>query len=978
MAGAVLAKGSAVISINAQETEARLVFTPDSEAEGWDPAAINKLASESQLGAYPNPKDLEAFLSKAARAKTQTPLEMVYAQGIEPEAPKNEQVSWEALPIPDDMAPLQDETLGKAKAPEIYRIKIEKIKHEKKVAKAGALSFMPGKEEVSVSWEKKETREKVDVDPGFKDIKYADKGVKLGTITPSIPGKAGKNIFGRPIQPKFEDGTFFLGNGIYREKNDLLARVSGFVRIGENWADIVPLARPSYSISTGIDGITLFLNFEPGDKRFASPKAEEIIAAAIEKGAAENSLVGAEEIDKLIAEAVKTSDPIEAFALFQPQEAEARVEINTEKTSAILFLRKGVAGALPLEIKAINQALKDSPVQGYDLEELKSIIHTFMEGKELELKHVLAEGFPSTRGKDRKIEVQITALPKDTAKPVLARLNNWHRRIVSENGEFDPKEEMALAFVDIGAVIAKVSEGSEGEPGKDIYGNTIPGLPGNDPDIKLLEGLSLRGSEITAAQEGLLLFQGDEKHFRGEVIDYQDAKIGVHVSEDAMEAKGDFFLEKGAGIPLNVDNVKKVLSILGIKKGIDWEGVEKACVQARAKGDVLGYVLARGELPIARGGSSVKWLVTFNSPELSQTNEREDAESTNSGTENRTVQIKAGVPIAELSGTFPEGRPGYDVKGAEIPIDKGTALVIDHDESIRELPLGKGKRLVAARSGELSFDGKKLKISSIKTINGDTSENIKFSGEIQIKGNVLSGSVVMGGSHVTVDGLAEEAFVSAGGKAVVTKGFKGGGRGILRARAGIVTAFVERAAVMAMGDVHLNKGSILSSVKTNGRILIEAENGKLSGGIYQARYGIAAADVGSEKGVRTEISFGQDYFLKDQIGACEEEIAKTKNTLSKTEEKINEAHKNKLHIPEEVLREKVRLVKLLEQFNLKVFTLREKFEEHFESEIRVNGAVFPGVVIESHNRYYEVKQKRSRVIFYFDRKSGRIKEKPME
>jgi uncharacterized protein (DUF342 family) len=57
--------------------------------------------------------------------------------------------------------------------------------------------------------------------------------------------------------------------------------------------------------------------------------------------------------------------------------------------------------------------------------------------------------------------------------------------------------------------------------------------------------------------------------------------------------------------------------------------------------------------------------------------------------------------------------------------------------------------------------------------------------------------------------------------------------------------------------------------------------------------------------------------------------------------------------------------------------MREKFEEHFDSEIRISGTIFPGVVIESHNRYYEVKQKRSRVIFYFDCESGRIKEKPM-
>jgi uncharacterized protein (DUF342 family) len=74
----------------------------------------------------------------------------------------------------------------------------------------------------------------------------------------------------------------------------------------------------------------------------------------------------------------------------------------------------------------------------------------------------------------------------------------------------------------------------------------------------------------------------------------------------------------------------------------------------------------------------------------------------------------------------------------------------------------------------------------------------------------------------------------------------------------------------------------------------------------------------------------------------------------------------------------VRIVKFLEQLNMKLFTLREKFEEHYDSEIRIRGTVFPGVVIESHGRYYEVSQQRSAVVFYFDRDSGRINEKQLD
>jgi len=964
MASTVIAQGSASISINAQETEARLTFIPDSGGIEWDAAAINKLAAEKNLRAFPDLKALEAFLHKASRDKTHEPLEMVFCHGIEPENPVNEHVSWETLPIPPDMASFQKEALDGAEPPRVCRIKVEKVKHEKKVKKPGALPFMPSKEEIEVTWERKEIREEVAVNPGVLEVKYALKGTKLGTITPSTPGKLGKSVFGRPIPPALSgDGSYLLGDGIAKGKNDLVAQVSGFLRIGENWADMVPLSKPEWRINTGNDGLTLFFQFEPGASRFAPPAGEEVLAAAVANGAKEELLVSAEKLEQAISQATETGECLEAFALFQTYQAEARVDISPDKTRAVLFLCKGTAGADPLEMKTISQAIKSSEVSGYDAEQLKTVIRTFMQGNDIILKdYVFAEGTPSTRGDDREIQVEAALLSGQEQKSVLARLKAWSGRHTLDNSEFDLQKATGIAFVEKGAIVATVSAVSDGEAGKDIYGNVIPGLPGNDPDIKLSCGLQMQSSCITASQSGLLILEASEKSFRGCVIDYHDARIDVYFCENAMEARADLFREEGAGTPLSVGYVLKTLADLGIRKGIDQKEVEKACALARTKKSAAGRILARGEPPIAQRCSAIKWLVPIDGP-------------------SKTVQIKAGIPIAELSEPFAAGRPGYTIKGMEIPVDRAIPQKIEHGSAIRELPAGKGKRLVAARSGELSFNGKELKIVSVKTIQGNAGPatgNINFSGEIQIGGNILPGCAVIGGSHVIVSGFAEGALISAGGKAIVALGFKGNGKGVIRARAGIETAFVERASIMAVGDITLKKGAVLSTIKTNGKLLVSAENGKLSGGVCQARYGIDAADIGSEKGIHTSLSFGQDYLIKDQIDVCEEETAKLKGNLSEMEEKIKTILQNKLLISDEIRNEKIRLINILEQLKLKVFTLREKFEEHYESEIRIRGTVFPGVVIDSHGRYYELHQKRSRVVFYFDCESGTIKEKPLD
>ena len=973
MANAVLVTGSATISVNPLETKAILSFFPDPDGEGWDISAVNKLASEKNVPAFPDPKVLEAFLVKAGKAKNVDLMEMVFASGIPPENSVGEKVTWEALPVPDDMASIKEEVLAGAEAPEIFRVKVERIKREQTVKKTGALSSKSGKEE-SVSWEKKETRERANVDTSVLEVKYAGRGMKLGTITPSTPGKPGKNISGRQIPPPaVGEETFLFGKGIIREKNEIHAELAGFVRIGESWADIVPMAKHSYGVSTGTDGITPFFHFDPGDKKFPLPSGEEILAGAAEKGAKKENLVSAIELDKAIGEAAKTRQPIEAFSLFHPTEAEVKVEINQDKTLALLSLRKGVAGAKPLEVKAISQAINESGVQGYDTEKLKTDIRAFMEGKELFLSdYVLLEGVSSTRGKNREIQLSVDRVAREEKELLTLRLRDWYSQNFSENVDFDLDKEFDLARVKEGQKLAVVSEGSKGNVGKDIFGNVIPGLPGNDPDIKLFNALELRGSEILALQDGLLVFTASENEFYGKVIDYEDARVGIHVSADAMEATGDFFRETGPGIHLTVENVEKEMSALGVKKGIDWEALEKACVNARENGSALNCVIARGRFPIAKGGSGYKWYVPLTLPKLTSPED--------SASEGKPVQVKAGTIIVDLSQPVGKDLPGYDVLGREIPIDRETAFSIKFDGSIREAALGKGKRLIAARSGELGFYGGILKIGSVKTIQGDVDPsegNLKFSGEIRISGNVLPGGVVMSSSHVIINGMAEGAFISAGGKAIVKLGFKGNGRGILKARAGIVATSVECASVAAVGDIKLINGSVVSKIKTNGKLLITAERGKLSGGVCQARNGIDAAEIGSEDGLRTEISFGQDYLVKDQIAAYEEELAKVREAISKLEEKMGKFLKSKLPLPEDLRLEKVRMVKRLEQVNLRLFNLREKFEEHFESEVRSRGAVFPGVVIESHNRYYEVKQKRSGVVFYFDRGTGRIKEKPL-
>ncbi|MDR0878593.1 MAG: FapA family protein [Treponema sp.] len=970
---AIIAKGNATIEVNPEETEAKLIFTPDPEGLGWDADAVIKLIGENRLSPPPSSKELEPFLQKAAKAKNTNPMETVIFEGTPPEQPAGETVNWETLPVPGDIEPLKDETLANAPPPQLFRIKTERIKHESIVKKPNPLPFLPPKEETVVTWEKKELREKAEVNPELLQLAFAERGKKLGTITLAKPGKPGKSVFNKPIPPEAAgDGTYLLGAGLHREKTDVKALYSGLLRIGENWADIVPLSKHIWSVDKGSDGVTLFFKFEPGDRRFPLPSGADIIAAAVEKGAAEENLIPENDIDDAIAESVKTGVAVLAFSLFEVQEAMARVDISPDKLEAVLNLRKGLAGALPLEMKAVSQALRDSKVQGIDMEKLKADIKTFMEGPETVLSdYPLAQGKAATRGKDREVQLTVTPFEEAEAKLILERIKTISPDKFSSDGAvvFPLPDITALALVEKGAVAARMVEPSAGEAGKDVFGNITPGLPGNDPDLKLFRGLAQHGADITASLGGLLLIHAAEKSFRGQVLDYRDAAVQVKISGDAMEAAVELTAEAGAGRPLTAETVIRALTEAGVVKGIDNSAAAAACAQAKSKGGSVVRALAFGELPQPRGAPRITWLL----PELRSAALRP-------GTGARSVPVKAGQELAKIYPGPEEAVPGFDVKGTELPAENAVSLSVSHDDTVRETPRGDALILSAAFAGNLLYDGKDLKISNIQSVQGDVGKatgNISFSGELRISGKVESGYSVVGGGNVLIGGGAEQALVSAGGKVVITGGVKGAGKGVVRARGAIEAAFVDTATMLAVEDIKVKSGCVACNIKTNGKLIITGETGKLIGGVCRARHGVDAHDVGNEKGRVTEISFGQDYLIKDQIETAEGEIEKVHAALKQIEAKITGAVNNPAAL-NAARAEKVKLMKLLEQLKKKVFGLgglNDKFEEHHESELRVRGTIYPGVVMESHGRYREIHQLHTAVIFYFDKETGQIKER---
>jgi uncharacterized protein len=978
-------KGDLALDIDEDELQASITFTPDAEGAEWTAEKIMRIFMDARIGGY-NQKRASELLQRLARA--QGSVTQVIATGTAPEPPVPEFPEWVEMPIPPELAALASEVAVEAPPPLLYKIKFETIKVEKIVRKPAALRFLPPKVETVVTTERREKREQVYPDIAVLHLGWVRQGERIGILSQAKPGKAGKTISGQPIPPLVDDGTFYTGSGVQRRKNELVAEWDGIARIGERWVDVVPLPQHSWEVEISADGATYLLKYSPGDHRLPRPDPREILAKAGELGAQEDGLVEAEELASTLRQAVKSKVPLVNFSLSKNRDAKVEIKVSPDGVKATLSIWKGRGKGKPLALSEVSAALKASGVRGFKPDEFKKTVLDFYKGKEPELiDYPLAEGQAPGRGRSRVLSLLVSLFPEEKAAELRKRIaeQSGLSQALPSLGEFPIEEATKIALVQLGQKVAELPPAAPGSDGIDVYGKVLPGFPGNDPVIRSFENIDFNRDSLIASASGLLLADERDKLWRLRVLRFRDSTIEVSIAADSMSAAVTLVAEEGFGSPLTVENTIAALTGKGLNNGLEPYAIAEAVSDARAGKPVLKRVVVRGRPPRAGGSVETAWLVHKATGALYKMQEGNRADFRERDTMTR---VSVGDPILKLSTAGDAGEDGLDVFGRPIKAvgSEKSEQAPEHDATIREEKQEDGSTLfVAAANGELVIEGlfsgggNRVYIRERLSVEGDVGTgtgNIKFPGAVQVRGSLRAGYSLVAGGDVSITGAVEASLLSSDGFVRVAEGIKGGRKGTIRARLGIEASFAEQALLLAVEDVKIKNDCVLCNVKTNGRLLVASEKGALIGGLCRARKGIDVAVLGSENFAKTEVSFGQDYLVADQIEAEEREIEKLKSLILQSDRTMAVLEQAGAAL-DQIRMDKVKLVKLLEKRAHRIFDLREKFEMHVASEVRVRGMVFPGVILESHNRFFEVRSKKAKVVFSFDPQLGRIIERPL-
>ncbi|MFW5788935.1 MAG: flagellar assembly protein A [Spirochaetota bacterium] len=973
------ATGQLEITLDEQGLEARARFTPG-EGETWTPDRLIEAIRARGIVEGFKPDDLRRTFALVLQRGTSEPF--VVAKGVSPAEPKPEQARFLEIAVPSQLEEQARRVIGEAVPPRITIEKKERIKKQRTVMRKPKLPFLPPKEESVNYVEEKVHHKRVYVDPTVERTGYAAAGQKIGMVEGKDEGEAGRSVTGDLVATRvLADPYFYCGAGVERRRDELYAEHDGFVRIGANWVDLVPFETHDWELTISHDRATCYFSFDPGHAHAKPPTAADVRAKAEEMGFPTDRLFDDETIEALIARAVSSDEPIENEPLNASRDAAFDIYVPEDKLKAVLNIHKGTGRGAPLNLKELGRAIKQSRLVGLDYEQIKKDIAAFLQSTDTELiGYVLAEGTAPAPGPERTLEFSVRFLPEKNAREIVEHL----RQTLSEEGDaveslsaFPPDAIEKVGEVEADQRVLTVSPEVPGKPGVDVYGQQTPGASAPEPPVKLCENVEWKENIVIATARGLLHRGRRDDTELLRVLPHGDATVSVRVTDNRMAALVTLTPPVGTGRPLDYEDVEAAVRGAGVSSGVRDELLMRAWERASAGDEIRDLIFARGRHVESGGEGKLEMLVETASGKGMTLRADGSADYRN---QDRITTVAQGTKIARVRPPADENREGWDVLGTTFQANGTSAVEVDVGENIAVEEEADGARLlVATIDGELTHEGNRFDIRASHSVDGDVdlhTGNVKFPGTITVKGSVRAGFYVMAAGDVQVAELAEAALLSADGDIVVNQGVKGAGKAVLRAKGSIGLTFAEQATILAVGNVQAKNSLVHCKVKSNGKVRMIGDRGSIVGGRIRAREGLVTHNLGSERGVKTQVEFGQDYLIADKIESEEREMEKLKRQVTKIDLAMKEAERSgergrldQLHT------RKLQMLKALEKRGLRIFTYRERFEEHHESEIVVKGTLYPGVVIETHGRTLEITSPRKNVIVSFSPETGRIEER---
>lgn len=439
----------------------------------------------------------------------------------------------------------------------------------------------------------------------------------------------------------------------------------------------------------------------------------------------------------------------------------------------------------------------------------------------------------------------------------------------------------------------------------------------------------------------------------------------VIISDDSMSAQ--LHMEPPVDRnPYTVDEAISFIKSRGVVSGIIYSAVEEMVELRQYYKDVE---VAKGRDPV--DGINGEYEFFFELGVIKKPAIRSDG-SVDYSSMTVVHSVRAGDKLA-IYHPAKQGSHGYDVKGREmrckpgkdLPVLRGKGFETDYE----------GNTYTASVEGRVDYKDFKLNILDTYEHKGDldlVTGRIDFRGDVIVRGNVRSGTMIRATKSLTVEGSVEGATLIAEGDIVLKKGMQGGNKAKIICGGNLYANFLEFTEVSVKGNLEANI-VMNCRVSVGKSLILSGKRGMLVGGNVYAVGGITSSILGNAAEVKTLACVGVSEELekrnhsllvkadisKNRIKQAKAELASVTDAricLDSPAVKAAKANQIKRYIKRDE--------RLLEHVNEELTQIEETMKLGRDATVLVSSKVNAGSTIRIGNQEIEIKNSTNGVRFY--------------
>ncbi|MCK9239138.1 FapA family protein [Desulfocurvus sp.] len=488
--------------------------------------------------------------------------------------------------------------------------------------------------------------------------------------------------------------------------------------------------------------------------------------------------------------------------------------------------------------------------------------------------------------------------------------------------------------------------------------DTAFGVLVSEQDMRAVEGLAeLPYPPLSGHREGLA-FDSASGELRARVwgkVFLADDGIRFaptwNVSEDRMLLTLEVDALDCQGREVTVERLRESMPPLLAGLELDPRPLEDALEQSRRSGGYVFVALMRGLFP--EPGIDGRLDVLLRQEQRVGTL-REDG-SMDFRERGGLRFVNVGDALAELHPPVP-GTPGFDILGQAVPPGEPREAKVRVGRNVDSAPGPEGSTLFsAAVKGVFHFRGDTLEVSELLEIDGDVdlgTGNIRArEGGVHVRGAVRSGCTVEAQGDVIVEGLIEEADITAGGL-VVSGGVLMNGRNRIVAAGNVTAKFFQNAEVRAGGEVVAQLEITNSRIVAGGDVTVTGPRGIIRGGHIVSGGSITAPILGNEARGATIVEIRpvnpEEQVLLDRRTGLTEELERMDAALGSEEPMaaLIKAPEEDRRILAELIKARARLQGAIRTLDTQILEARQALRDRLAAlHVRALRRVFSGVEV---------------------------------